>query len=290
MKRILLVVLLLLVIPAQAQFRPSVSGQTLRDVLTGVVAPLNLELKDLDDGWFKIALEEDETRWTVGSFIWHQGTNSNGVFYTKGNLLNLGGETFMVAYQRREDEFDALETILGNKKLAFLSTTPETPLELAMIRIGSIKILKGMRRFDLQQEIALSTRLNELLSAQNPFFKEKSTSQDNLRQLGLALLSYRQDHQDQLPPLTNVTEARAALQPYIKDETIFIQPLGEPYLPNPKLSQKRLNQILDPQAMIVYYEPTALADGTRTVLFVDGHVKQITKDEWLQLKQTSMIP
>jgi hypothetical protein len=109
--------------------------------------------------------------------------------------------------------------------------------------------------------------------------------------LGLAVLMYAQDYNDTLPPMKDAITVQTALFPYVKNTMLFAHPsTHEPYLPNPALSGKRISQIRHPSQMVVLYEPSPEADGTRGVLFLDGRARRIPEAAWPRLKQTSKIP
>jgi prepilin-type processing-associated H-X9-DG protein len=76
----------------------------------------------------------------------------------------------------------------------------------------------------------------------------------------------------------------------IPSERVFVHPkTGEPYQPNPSLSGKQWQGPNASDAAAVY-EAKPAEDGTRAVLFGDGHVERVTEARWLELKKTSNIP
>jgi hypothetical protein len=45
-----------------------------------------------------------------------------------------------------------------------------------------------------------------------------------------------------------------------------------------------------PFETVVLYEARPAADGTRGLMFSDGHAKRVTEAEWPELKRISKIP
>jgi hypothetical protein len=118
-----------------------------------------------------------------------------------------------------------------------------------------------------------------------------AASLDRLRQLGEAISRYLQDHDEQMPPLKDVATMRKALLPYVKDGSVLVHPgTHEPYRPNPALSRVSLASIAVPFKTVLLYEARPAADGTRGVLFSDGHASRVPEAEWPQLKRGSKLP
>lgn len=140
----------------------------------------------------------------------------------------------------------------------------------------------------------------------------QAEAQMRLKQLGLALQMYAQDYDEVLPPMKSPAAVKKVLYPYVrKNDAVFLDPrTTEPYQPNASLSGKRIAwvtlsvrrsghrrptqiklpaDITRPGEMVAFYELTPAADGTRNVLFVDGHVKRYPEVEWQRLKRSSHI-
>src|SRR5207248_2472815 len=48
--------------------------------------------------------------------------------------------------------------------------------------------------------------------------------------------------------------------------------------------------VLAPSRTVAFFEPVAAPDGSRAVLFLDGHLGRVTAAEWPKLKTSSGIP
>jgi prepilin-type processing-associated H-X9-DG protein len=117
------------------------------------------------------------------------------------------------------------------------------------------------------------------------------TSLSILKQLGIAFEMYVQDYDDRLPPMTNPAAVKKALFPYVKSEAVFVHPTTrEPYQPNPALSHRKRGSIEQPDKVVAFYEAHPSTDGTRRVLFADGHVEHVSEAVWPQVQRASKIP
>jgi prepilin-type processing-associated H-X9-DG protein len=143
-------------------------------------------------------------------------------------------------------------------------------------------------------------------------------SSRRLKHLGRALLMYAQDWDLCLPPMQSPEALIKRLLPYAKDPGKFFDPhAGQPYVPNPAVSERRVAILFDPHYRMLaphqvrsrdprtlrrlaghveierpwqvagVYEPAAAPDGARGVLFVDGHVERVPKDSWEKLLPAS---
>jgi prepilin-type processing-associated H-X9-DG protein len=136
----------------------------------------------------------------------------------------------------------------------------------------------------------------------------------HLERLGIALQMYAQDYDETLPPMQTPAAVKKALYLYVrKNDVVFLDPrTSQPYEPNPSVSGKAVGtvgryvrraggkqgryilmtkrQIPRCSETIGLYEPTEAPDGTRGVLFLDGHVARVSEAEWQRLKRASGIP
>jgi prepilin-type processing-associated H-X9-DG protein len=113
----------------------------------------------------------------------------------------------------------------------------------------------------------------------------------NLRNVGSALAMYVQDYDGRFPPMRVAAETQKVLYPYLRNRDVFFCPATrKPYQPNLNLHLKRLQEISHPSEMPTFYDPQPHPDGTRGVAFADGHVKAISKSEWLSLQKRHRLP
>lgn len=141
----------------------------------------------------------------------------------------------------------------------------------------------------------------------------RASSTSQLKQIGLAVMMYAQDYDEVLPPMENAATVKRLLLPYVRcDEAVFVHPLTQKlFQPNPSLSRRPLSSVsVDPKTrtlrppvletrcidmgelaqVVAFYEARPAPDGTRAVLFLDGHVQVIPEAQWPRLKRASKIP
>ena len=129
----------------------------------------------------------------------------------------------------------------------------------------------------------------------------------DLKQIGLAVLQYVQDYDEKLPSMISAqsmapiresvnrrwddprsTKVQEVLQPYIKSAEVFAHPTThEIYRPNINVSRRQL-EMLEPQSRVVtFYEASPASDGTRAVLYLDGHVRRERETDWAAIRAAS---
>jgi hypothetical protein len=285
----------------------------LKQLFSGSSYPLTIKLKDLNGDWRRFSVGSSGGEGGMGGFFSMimsmfggamGGGGGNGAYYTKGDTVNLGGETFIVAYRIKPKPVDpgALATMMapGSKPPVPEKLTEETALSLSLLSVHGTTSLNDIRPFDLKAELEESENSRKAMQALGNQIgggggaeatAEEGTSLGNLRQLGTALLMYVQDYDEVLPPMKDAATVKKVLQPYVKNESVFVNPDSkEPYQPNPILSKKKLAHMTAPADMVAFFEANPAADGTRGVVFLDGHAKRIQEAEWPRLKKASKIP
>ncbi len=273
MRRIaFLITLAMLALPVYAQ-NPSGSSADLQSLLSGKTFPLTRKMKDLNADWTRITLSGAGDTGFYAAML--GGMIGGNVYYTQGQMVTIGTETYLVAYRAssRPTNFAALmrggpESLPKPEPL-----TPETTLSLSLIHLKSAGHLNDIRAFDLEQEIA------EHVEASKPAVNE--TSENNLKQIALGVLMYCQDYDDVYPPMKNSEAVREAVMPYVKDQAVWMHPeTKEPYQPNPALSFALSPGVESPAETVMFYEMSAAPDNTRGVAFADGHVRRVPEPEW----------
>lgn len=118
--------------------KPSLS-QPLLEILEGDRYPLSFQLKDLDSSWrvFSISgqLEAGLFLTIIGSFV---GVVPNE-YYTQGETVNVGDETYLVVYSIPVSVSEAI---------------PEAPVNLSLLNVRAISSMNNVQPFDLDAELA----------------------------------------------------------------------------------------------------------------------------------------
>jgi len=170
MKRIAVCFFLLSsLVPASAAFGQN-EAQTTR-LLSGDHPPYTLKLKDLNATWLvmRLATANSGVSFLTGMLGGGAGQETP-IYYSRGQTLNLVGETFLVAYSHDKAGLSLMEMALqsaksgGNKEPEFAKLaaqnklTAESSLSLSLINVKTLATLSGFRPFDVNQEIAESAK------------------------------------------------------------------------------------------------------------------------------------
>ncbi len=300
---------------AQGAEAPAAAGG-LRAVLDARQS-MPLALKDLGPEWRTLRITrrtsaESQAQGLLGYYNRAMGPETDtGPFYSRGQTVSESGHRYLVTLRahprapelaklmnRSSSSVPPVETILD---AVMPRARREDALDLALIDIGTISSIQDSGPFDLERattERSTPGGTAPIMAAiLFPVFAQarqkarETSSLSNLKQIGLATAMYAQDHDEALPPLNSVAAARKALMPYVKVQEVFVQPgTGESYHVNPAASGKRTDRLADPSHFILMYEAAPAADGSRGVLFADGHAGRVTAAEWARLKLRSHLP
>ena len=261
----------------------------LKELLSGKRAPLALKLKDLDASWRRVRVSPSDAGAIPSMYAQLLGGGSAGVYYTKGEIVLVVGESYVIAYQHPVKTLDVMALYRGGNPPGLEPLTAESPLTLALIQLRTAGTLGDIRPFNLDQEIAEGAGIQKAVEGARDN-SANNNSLNNLKQIGLGLMMYADDHDNKLPDLSDAPSLKKALASYLKDEKVFVQPrTGKPYLPNSSLSSKDQKGTNTANEVVVY-EADPAEDGTRAVLFGDAHVERVDETRWLELKKTSNIP
>lgn len=285
MPRILQIFLLFLALLA---ISPSASCQTpdFVSALSGDKHPLTIKLKDLDSSWRRMSVTKAAGMDILPMLALGRSMAAiNDAYYTHGETIAVGSETFLVSYHYTPTLSELNDLSQGKKSLP-LPQPPDTLLTLSLINVRQISSLDDVRPNtpEMQDQSLAQAQVQTQKTVEE-------TSVENLKQIGMALLQYTQDADEDLPPMRTVAEADEAIYPFLKDRTLFEHPgTHQLYQTNTSLSQRNLGTFKDPARMVLYFEASPGDDGKRAVLFLDGHVKRIPEAQWPALKAASHVP
>ncbi len=280
----------------------SAFGQTtdLKELLSGKTIPLEMKFKDLDKEWRRVSASETGNMMQAYSAM--LGGSGGSAYYTKGQTVTVGNETYIVAYhsQTKVINFFALAQAGqggGGKMQEPEKLTPETPLMLSLLNLRMTGSLNDIRPFNLEQEIAAGE------GASNPFAADMERARQqsqrisclgNLKQIGLACHLYANDNREKFPD-----KLVDLLPNYATSKKMFICPdtnaqegdVTYVYI-------KGLGETDDPDKILAYDADGNHKDG-RNVLYVDGHAnfmaeadfqKALAKQEKAQEKPAEAAP
>ena len=286
------------IVPAQAQTDTKVGEAVTLQALTSGTYPLTLKLKEMNANWRRISIAVQGENNPMA--IFGLGGVANDVYYTDNQIVRLGNESFIVAYRETPQAVDFQAMMRGQTAAKAPETlSPETVLTLAFLNLRSVSSLKNIAAFDLKTEIARRNteiedtrqKMAQMPGAPDQAQAAASVSLSNLKQLGLGIMQYAQDHDQTFPPLEDAAAMKKAIMPYVKSESLFVHPNSkEAYQPNASLSGKKMTSLAEPATRVLGFEASPDANGRRAVLYADGHVKRIAESDWPDIKKASQVP
>ena len=313
----------------------------LRQALAADGTPLSLQASALDASWRRFKMNKSLDTNFKNTPEANQDSDSFS-YLTRGETLNVGDETFLVAYRTRVfayPPYDAIENSAaeGYADVATNSTNPDQylsnlyedsggylrllstqTLHLCLLNTHTLDGLGDIRAFDAPTDLVKvvtsadrerdsKQSIEERAHLQGQAVNNRVTS--DLKQIGLAMAQYTQDYDEKLPSMISaqsmapireavnhswenpkLNKVQEVLQPYIKSAEVFAHPTTrELYRPNINVSRRNLASFDSPEQTILFYEASPAPDGTRAVLYVDGHVKRELETNWAVIRSTSDI-
>ena len=98
--------------------------------------------------------------------------------------------------------------------------------------------------------------------------EEKRTVPANLHFLGIALMAYGQDYDDVLPSAKTQKQLQEVLEPYVEDNSAFLDAEGKPFRFNLGLAGRSLDSVYREgykkgEGVVAFYETRPRIDGSR---------------------------
>ncbi len=273
----------------------------LADVLSGQAAPLSITMKDLTADWRQMHVSTEHGG-VEGQLIAMARAQSGGadfgLYYTKGQVLVIDGESFLVSYNAVLD-LKKISAMVeqGTEMDKILVLTPDTSLTLTLLNLRTCGNFLDIRPFDPATAFVKPDKPNPTEDAEEtpipvptPTTPEEATLA-NLHQLATTMMMYVHDNNGKYPPMGSVRQMQQALDSYLVSGAQFTSPkTGQPFLPNPRLSGISEAKVKYPAQTIVLYDAKPWSDGRRAIAFADGHAKLIPEAEWQRIKKQHGIP
>jgi len=251
----------------------------LKDFISGTKAPLSLQMKDLTTEYRRLVVTGQSDMGTYMQMIGASVGVETNVYYTKGETVEMGGETYLLAY-RPQMPIDP-RVFNGGHGEQPVVTPPgrNTKLALSLLNLRTSGSLNDVRPFDAKKDIATTKETN-------------AASQRNLTQLGQGVTNFLQNRGGKFPTMgKKVTEElRRSYYPFVHDARTYTHPgTEEDYIPNSLLSGKRADDIRNSNLVWLFVEANAADDGTRRVLFADGHVESMDAARWGRVQKIVIL-
>ncbi len=147
-------------------------GTDFTQLISGKNLPLILKLKDLDSKWRRMTLrDQSEMGEWLQLFGLISGALGSDVYYTKGQTVTVGSETYIVAYRLEANKVDfraLVQTDPNAKPFAPEVITPETTVALSLLNLQTLSSLNDILPFNLKQEIEASRQIRETFISSAP--------------------------------------------------------------------------------------------------------------------------
>jgi hypothetical protein len=145
-------------VPATAQATPTapaIRDINLANIFSGTVVPTTIRLRELNSDWRGMGTNGPVEIGNLQAVI---NTSAGGSFaatyYTRGQTLTVGSETYIVAY--------SLLTLLDK-------ITPEAPLSLSLLNLRTVGSLSNIRIFDVAKETKILEKQLAIIKLANTF-------------------------------------------------------------------------------------------------------------------------
>jgi prepilin-type processing-associated H-X9-DG protein len=269
---------------AQETAAPTVAAPSkLQDLLAGRNLPLAIQAKNLDSSYRRLVVEGQPDIMSMKMRM--MGVMAGvelGLYFTKGNTITVGSETYLVAYrpQTRIDPEVFQHRGHGNAEpVQPQRLRPNDRLALSLLNLRATTSLNDIRIFDPKQDLETPQQMT-------------AASTRQLQQLGRGVLTWLNARGRGVLPVVGgpVTPAlQRQFYPFVHDQRLWTNPVNQqPYRANPALSRRRVRDVTNARFLPLFYEATPGADDKRGVLFLDGHVERVTAERWQRLQKAEV--
>lgn len=269
--------------PRVANTAPAATRQpaNFSEMLSGKNVPLRLRMGELTPAYRRMAVSgTSDAGGAFAALVAMQTGAETNVYYTKGQTVNLGGETYLVAYRPQVQVDPNAAQHHGPRPVVRRKLPPNTPLALALLNLRTSGSFNDVRPFDPKEDV------------QSPQ-EGAAASVRQLETLGQGVISYVRNRGGGRFPQIGATITPAmqrTFYPYVHDNRKWNNPANEElYRPNTALAGKRLSQIANARFVPMFYEGTPAQDGTRAVLFVDGHVERLSPERFTRVRNAAIV-
>lgn len=265
----------------------ALSNRDFLNATTGGKIPTQILLKNLTKEWRRIGIKSDDNLSSMygmgmqGQFFQDALRDAGmGVYYTKGQSVVLGKETYLIAYRFQMNMTSAEVRDLMNSMWGGHGAQPNpvgqrkfagtTPLLLSLLNLRTAGSLEDVKPFDAARDI-LGPR--DIIDA----------SDNNLRQIGTFLARLSQQRYGSMgSQIRNLETLRQILTSYFHaPATIFRNPATQQdYGINLEPFNKKSALISNAKQLVALYEERPGTDGKRGALFMDGHVERVPERLW----------
>ncbi len=260
---------------------PAAAQETaMNQILSGRNTPLSISPQDLNSDFRRMVVNDQSEMSNIQMlFLGAQTGVEFNLYFTKGETVSIGGETYLIAYrpQTRIDPqiFNGHRRGNDDTPVPPQKLRPKDKLALSLLNLRTASSLNDIRPF------------NAKLDIESPG-ESDAASVRTLERLGRDVLTWvRTRGRGKFPAMgAQVTpQLIQAMYPQVHDRRQWQHPTTNQFFrPNPALSGQKLGAIANRRNVVMFSEASVGVDGTRGVLFADGRVERVNAERWNRLR------
>ena len=272
--------------PAHAQNAASSETATrtsadFKTFLSGTSLPLTLRFKDLTADFRRVVISAQNDSFATYMQMMGAATGIEmGVYYTRGETVNIGDETYLIAYRPQMPvDAQAMRNMGHGDPVVQAKPTLNTSLSLSLLNLRTAGSFNDVRPYDIKRDIQTAA-------------EGVAASTRTLVILGRGMRQAIHNTGEIVPHVgKSVTpELRRAFYPHVHDERTWRNPIDNTwYVPNPAISRLNLNKLTNSKYLPAFYEKEPAGDKTRGVVFLDGHVERLSPERWERFQKVKPI-
>lgn len=256
----------------------------LDQILSGRSTPLSISPKDLNGDFRRMVVNDQSEMGNLQMlFIGAKTGVEFNLYFTKGETVSIGGEIYLIAYRpqtRIDPQIFNGHGPRDDKPAPPQKLRPNAKLALSLLNLRTTSSLNDIRPFDAK------------LDVESPGESDAATVR-TLQRLGRDVLTWvRTRGRGKFPVMgAQVTpQLIQALYPQVHDRRQWQHPATDAFFrPNPALSGQKIGTVKNPRYVVMFSEASPSTDGTRAVLFVDGHVERVNAERWKRLQDVTTV-
>lgn len=211
-------------------------------------------------------------------------------YWTNGDTVRSMNREFLVTYKLDVEWMEILSQSgidNANSLNATKTKAPEPVLKINLVAMDSILGVSPCPEMKKQVLLSLYGVPDWQIDPPGRVQAQQAATLSNVKQIGLGLIMYSGDWDDNLPYTQDSKSTWYVIYPYVKNLGIFktLNPNGGMIRFNMGVSGAVESSISSPADTVLLYETEPWPDGRRVVAFCDGHAKLVTQEAWAEISK-----
>lgn len=309
-----------LLLPGVVAFGQEV--RTLAEVMSGTNLRLTMKPADLPDTYKPVRLKSGSAgggglmdmfsamlspvAMILGSGQDVEGATLMGVAdlsWTDGSVVKVQGKDFIVTYKWNLDlNAMSLQSKAEDQEKAKSDALKNMELSLTLVSVDGLTSITPVANFtkaDLLKVMEMPIKAKPAEPATPPATLGDAVEMapadavdtgdprlSALKELGTGMMMYVADYDDVFPYAQSTKGAQHASEPYYRTADCWKSqnPAGGQMLYNVSIGGTRQSEIPNLPMIVLFYDSKQWPDGSRGVVFADGHVSLLSDAEWKQVE------